>query len=57
MSKAKQDAAYLYEHYKQTEGNKGFVSMLFDRIVKQDGLNTKQAQTLANEFKKLLKQG
>ena len=52
MSQAKQDAAYLYEHYKQTN-EKGFVEMLFQRITKQK--TPRETQAIANEFKKLIK--
>jgi hypothetical protein len=57
MTKVKQDAAYLYEHYLQSDKNKGFVEMLYNRIVKQEGLKLWQAKSLANEFNKLRKQG
>jgi hypothetical protein len=57
MTKAKQDAAYLYEHYIQSGKNKGFVEMLYNRVVKQEGLKLWEAKALANEFNKLVKQG
>lgn len=57
MTKVKQDAAYLYEHYLQSDKNKGFVEMLYNLIVKQEGLKLWQAKALANEFNKLCKQG
>ena len=57
MSKAKQDAAYLYEHFIQSGKNKGFVEMLYNRVIKQDGLKLWEAKALANEFNKLVKQG
>jgi hypothetical protein len=55
MSKAKQHAAYLYEHYLQSDKNQGFVDMLYQRIVQQEQLKLWEAKALANEFNKLRK--
>lgn len=53
MSKCKQDAAYLYEHYKQ--GGKGLAELLYQRIIKTEKLKPWEAVALKNEFVKLLK--
>jgi len=55
MSKVKQDAAYLYEHYLQSENNQEYVDMLYQRIVKTEQLKLWEAKALANEFNKLRK--
>ena len=53
MSQAKTHAAYLFEHWKQSN-EKGFVEMLFSRIVKSDKLTARQAAAVAAEFRKLI---
>lgn len=55
MSKAKQDAAYLFEHYKQS--GEGLADTLYQRIVKTEGLKLWEAKALRDEFRKLIKQG
>ena len=55
MSKVKADAQYLFEHFKQSDGNQAFVNMLYQRIVKQNQLKLWEATALKNEFVKLLK--
>lgn len=57
MSQVKLHAAYLYEHYKQSDNNNSFVDMLYNRIIKQENLKLWEAKALANEFNKLRKQG
>lgn len=57
MSPVKHHAIYLYEHYKQADHNNAFVDMLYNRIIKQEGLKLWEAKALANEFNKLRKQG
>ena len=52
MSQAKTHAKYLFDHWKQSN-EKGFVEMLFSRIVKD--LTSKQAEAVAREFRKLIK--
>ena len=54
MSQAKMHAAYLFEHWKQS-GEKGFVEMLFSRIVKSNKLTPRQAAAIATEFRNLIK--
>jgi hypothetical protein len=53
MSKVKSDAAYLFEHYKQSGAS--LANTLYQRIVKQDNLKLWEAKALANEFRKLVK--
>jgi len=53
--KVKQDAQYLYEHYKQS--GKNLAEILYQRIVKTENLKLWEAKALANEFHKLVKQG
>jgi hypothetical protein len=53
MSKIKSDAAYLFEHYKQS--GKNLAEILFNRIIKQENLKRWEAKALANEFNKLVK--
>ncbi len=53
MTQVKQDAAYLYEHYKQS--GKALAETLYQRIIKQNKLKNWEAQALANEFRKLIK--
>lgn len=55
MTKAKSDALYLFEHFKQSGENREFVTMLFNRIVQTNGLKLWEANALKNEFNKLLK--
>jgi hypothetical protein len=52
MTRAKHDALYLMQHYKQTD-NKGFVEMLFTRLIKD--MPPAYAARLAKEFKTLLR--
>lgn len=54
MTQAKTHAAYLFEHWKQS-GQKGFVEMLFSRLVKNNNLTPRQAVAVATEFRKLIK--
>lgn len=54
MSQAKTHAKYLFNHWKQS-GEKGFVEMLFSRIVKRDKLTQRQTEAVASEFRKLKK--
>ena len=54
MSQAKTHATYLFEHWKQS-GEKGFVEMLFSRIVKSNNLTPRQASAVATEFRNLIK--
>ena len=54
MNQAKTHAAYLFEHWKQSN-EKGFVDMLFSRIVKSNKLTPRQAASVAKEFRKLVK--
>ena len=53
MSQYKTDAAYLYEHYKQS--GQGLANTLYERLIKQNNLKLWEAQALKNEFLKLLK--
>ena len=53
MSKVKADAAYLFEHYKQSGA--GLADTLYQRIIKQENLKLWEAKALANEFRKLVK--
>jgi hypothetical protein len=57
MSPVKRHAQYLLEHYNQSGKNKNFVDMLYQRIVKTEGLKLWEAKTLANEFNKLRTKG
>lgn len=54
MSQAKTHAKYLFDHWKQS-GEKGFVEMLFSRIVKCDKLTQRQTEAVVSEFRKLKK--
>ena len=56
MSLVKTHAAYLYEHYKQSDKNNAFVDMLYNRIIKQENLKLWEAKALTKEFNKLRKQ-
>jgi hypothetical protein len=53
MNKAKIDALYLYEHYKQSGAQ--LADTLYQRLVKQNALKLWEAQALKREFLKLLK--
>lgn len=55
MSKAKQHAAYLFAHYKQSGA--GLADTLYQRVVKTESLKLWEAKALRDEFKKLIKQG
>jgi subtilase family serine protease len=55
MSKAKIDADYLYNHYKQSGA--ALADTLYQRIVKTESLKLWEAKALRDEFRKLVKQG
>lgn len=51
MTKVKQHALYLFEHYKQSGA--ALADTLYQRIVKTENLKLWEAKALANEFNKL----
>lgn len=53
MKPYKQDALYLFEHYKQSGA--GLAQELFNRIIKEKQLKVFEASALKNEFNKLIK--
>jgi hypothetical protein len=53
MSQYKADAAYLYEHYKQS--GQSLANTLYERLIKQNDLKLWEAEALKREFLKLLK--
>jgi len=55
MSQYKNDALYLYEHYKQS--GEGLANTLYERLIKQNSLKLWEAQALKREFLKLCKKG
>lgn len=54
MRQVKADAAYLFEHWKQSGENRAFVDMLFQRILKERNLKLSEVSALKNEFRKLI---
>ena len=53
MSQYKNDAMYLYEHYKQSGAP--LADTLYHRLIKQNDLKLWEANALKKEFLKLLK--
>lgn len=53
MSQYKNDALYLYEHYKQS--GESLANTLYERLIKQNSLKLWEAQALKTEFLKLCK--
>lgn len=54
MRQVKADAAYLFEHWKQSNENRAFVDMLFQRLLKERNLKLFEVAALKNEFRKLM---